>query len=136
MAVHWKEIERLVKAHRMVDPNASEEDLRRALQVWWALKYSRPFKDPLLAEYTLNDLCYEYLTHHFLKPENDPRKQIEESKEIDDEALWIKKMLEEMKAQQAKKVPDQTEKPKEVENPGVISAPGPELPDLSTRFDE
>lgn len=32
----------------------------RFLSFWWSRAYSRPLKDPLLAEYTLEELYYEY----------------------------------------------------------------------------
>lgn len=35
----------------------------RFLSFWWSRTYSRPLKDPLLAEYTLEELYYEYRQH-------------------------------------------------------------------------
>jgi biopolymer transport protein ExbB/TolQ len=33
------------------------------LKSWWSRTYSRPLKDPLLQEYTLEELYYEYRDH-------------------------------------------------------------------------
>ena len=30
------------------------------LQAWWSRTYNRPLKDPLLSEYTMDELYYEY----------------------------------------------------------------------------
>lgn len=35
----------------------------RFLSFWWCKTYSRPLKDPLLAQYTLEELYYEYKEH-------------------------------------------------------------------------
>jgi hypothetical protein len=39
---------------------SDEDGLESYLRSWWSVTYSRPLKDPLLAEYTLYDLLYEY----------------------------------------------------------------------------
>jgi hypothetical protein len=66
----------------------TEKAQLRYLTYWWSNKYNKPFKDPLLREYTLEDLYYEYRLHNeFLEAsveksteEND---KIEEQKEND-----------------------------------------------------
>jgi hypothetical protein len=42
------------------------------LQRWWCKKYNRPRKDPLLAEYTPEELMIEYLEDAI---ENDPSEE-------------------------------------------------------------
>lgn len=129
MAVNWKEIDRLARAHKLVDAAFSEKDLLRTLKVWWCLKYSRPFKDPLLNQYTLDELAYEYLVHFYMDPQNDPeKKQAEEEAEKEDED-WI---MEQMRRIQAEK-----DKKKQPEEPPKKELEEPELPpEISTTFDE
>jgi hypothetical protein len=38
----------------------TEETLRARLESWWSEYYSRPLKDPILQEYTTEELVYEY----------------------------------------------------------------------------
>ena len=123
--VHWTEIENLVKAHRLESPTATEGSLLRTLRLWWCIKYNRPFKDPLLQEYNIDELAYEYLTHYFLDPENDPKKKVVETKAEQEDQEWIKKQIESMAV-----------KPKAEPEPPKKDEPIPELPpDISTRFD-
>jgi hypothetical protein len=118
--VNWKALENLARERRISTTITTEDDLLRSLQVWWCVKYSRPFKDPLLASYTIDELAYEYLTYFFTEPENDPRKKKETEKAKDDDEAWIKKQLENMKT-------------------SVIPPPKEEipenLPEISTKFD-
>lgn len=89
-------IEELARQERLTSPTASNRDLVRALKVWWCTKYNRPFKDPLLLSYTLEELFYEYMTHHFINPDNDPVKQ-KLSKELEqDDEEWVKTQLKQM----------------------------------------
>lgn len=126
--VHWKELEELAKAHRLAKPTASQEDLLRTLQIWWCAKYNRPFKDPLLQTYTIDELAYEYLTYYFLQPENDPKKKADQEKEKQEEEEWVKKQLSSVipTPQEPENQPENQPKPEEI----------PDLPpDISTRFD-
>jgi hypothetical protein len=54
-----KLIEKQVK-----EPLDNEESQLRFLTYWWCQKYNRPFKDPLLKEYTLEELYIEYRTYY------------------------------------------------------------------------
>lgn len=92
--VHWAEIDELVRAARKVDPSASLELLRYALEQWWCLQYNRPLKDPLLKEYSINELIYEFLFHHYQKPENDPDKPKADVSKEDEE--WARQQIEEI----------------------------------------
>jgi hypothetical protein len=110
MALNWTEIDRLVRAHRLVDPTASEEDLIRTLRMWWSIKYSRPFKDPLLNEYTLDELAYEYLTHFYLDPENDPETKKQKDQAAQDDEEWARKMLERVQKEQTASVEENAQR--------------------------
>lgn len=47
-------------AKRHVRARSGENSIYRQLSFWWCKKYNRPFRDPLLQSYTLEDLIYEY----------------------------------------------------------------------------
>lgn len=96
-SVHWAEIDELVKAARKVDPLSSLEHLRYYLEKWWCVQYNRPFKDPLLKEYTTNELIYEFLFHHYQKPENDPDAKKQETDSSKEDEEWVKRQLEQIK---------------------------------------
>lgn len=117
--VNWQEIDRLAKAHHLTDPTINEKALLRFLRLWWCITYRRPLKDPLLKEYTIDELVYEYLIHFYQNPDNDPKKKKEEEAQEKEDEEWVKKML----AKQAAQTPPQ-------EPP----AP-PNLPEISTKFD-
>jgi hypothetical protein len=56
----------------------------RYLTYWWSNKYNRPLKDPLLQEYTIEELYYEYrLGIEFNEAEKE--KVIEESDKIEEQ---------------------------------------------------
>ena len=41
-------------------PLNTEENLLLFLRSWWSRTYNKPLKDPLLAEYSIEDLLYEF----------------------------------------------------------------------------
>lgn len=116
--INWEDIDRLAKAHHLTDPTVSEKSITRFLRVWWCLQYNRPFKDPLLNTYTLDELIYEYLVHFYTDPKNDLNKKAENDAEQADDDAWVKKMI--LKEQQK----EQTKKE-------AAEAP----PEISTKFD-
>jgi hypothetical protein len=122
--VHWESIRKIVIAQQLEDPASSVDSLFRFLRFWWCKTYNRPFKDPLLAEYTLDELTYEYLRHYFALPDNDPSKKIEAEQRQEDDEAWVKKMLAEAKAKKPEPVKP-VEKTQEV----------PNLPDISASFE-
>jgi hypothetical protein len=145
MALNWTLIDRLAKAHRLIDPTASEKDLFRALKLWFCIKYSRPFKDPLIDSYTLDELVYEYLVHYYLDPANDPNKKKEEEKAAQDDDEWIKKMLagglEGAKTQPPAPSVDGGQAPANAQEAPQVAQTRPaevvpDLPDISTSFEE
>lgn len=126
MAVNWVEIDRLAQAHHQIDPTSSEEALTRQLRLWWCIKYNKPFKDPLLETYTLDELAYEYLIWFYMSPDNDPvEKKRKEAQQKSDED-WAREQL--TKASQKKVDP-----PKPPDPP---PQPIPDLPEISTSFGE
>jgi hypothetical protein len=131
MALNWKEIDRLAQAHLAVDPVASESDLARQLRIWWCIKYSRPFKDPLLDSYTLDELVYEYLTWHYMDPENDPREKERKEQQEKDDQEWARSMLTNLKKPGTKKKEEPVIKPPDPVPPVI-----PDLPEISTQFKE
>jgi len=104
MKFHWEAIQRLAKAHHCEDPVADLETFRRFLQFWWCRTYNRPFKDPLLQSYTLDELTYEYLRHLYHEPDMDPRKELEAKKVQSEDDQWIQNMMS--KIQQTKQTVD------------------------------
>jgi hypothetical protein len=47
-------------AHNARAPLDSEEQLLLFLKSWWSRTYNRPLKDPILLDYTLEELLYEF----------------------------------------------------------------------------
>lgn len=117
--MNWLEMERLAKAHHLEPRTHSEDTVRRFLESWWCFKYARPFKDPLLQEYTIDELIYEYMRHYFV--ENDPRIVIEAAKRKAADDEWIRKQLERVAAENA------------IRSKPLSAAPEPG-PDLSTKM--
>lgn len=131
------EIEKIAKAHHLEDPLSSFEAMTRFLEFWWCQKFNRPFKDPLLKSYTRNELLYEFLRYHFIKPEHDPlmeeerKEKLSKEKEVKDADLdWIKRELNSagVGGAEADALIVESEKPSE-------SIPE-SLPDISTTFDD
>lgn len=136
----WSQVTRLAKAHVQEDPASSEAALMRSLRKWWAEKYSRPLKDPLLATYAPAELAYEFLLFYYSDPARDPRA---EQKAKEDEE-WAKEQARKI-AEEAKKLQKQPEeepakdqeakKSDPLEELAKLSMPGGALPpDLSTTF--
>lgn len=128
MAVHWVEIDRLAQAYHQIDPTSSEEALTRQLRLWWCIKYSRPFKDPLLDTYSLDELALEYLTWFYMNPENDPLEKKRNESQLEADAEWARQQLQKIQTEKAKKI-QESEKISE-------PIPIPDLPEISTNFDK
>jgi hypothetical protein len=125
--INWKSIERLAKAHHMENRTETEESLGRFLKFWWCTHYNRPFKDPVLKEYTLDDLAYEFLRLLYLQPEHDPEIKATEERLKNEDEEWIKKQLE-----QTKKNTEINNKKKKRRSKKTSI---PNLPDISTKFE-
>ena len=73
-----------------------KESLLRFLKKWWCLHYNRPYKDPLLMEYTFEELLLEYYEILYFSNEEEKQKvlieiNIFENGEEDEE--WLKKEM-------------------------------------------
>jgi hypothetical protein len=80
--------------------------------MWWCKKYNRPLKDPLLQEYSYEELLYEMSAYSELQKSLDKLAE-EEADRIEDEKYeedlaWAEQMEKEFAAQQA---PVDTPKP-------------------------
>lgn len=132
MKFHWEAIQRLAKAHHCENPVANIQTFRRFLEFWWCRTYNRPLKDPLLAQYTLDELTYEYLRHLYHHPEMDPRKELEAKQVQKDDDEWIKQMMGKIKNQKAEPPPTT---PAATEPASATPINDPQLPEISTKFD-
>lgn len=139
-SLHWNEIDRLVLAHHREDPTSSIEALERYLKKWWCLTYERPFKDPLLEQYTLDELVYEFLTKYYQKPENDPDRIDQDKKRQQEDDEWASRMLQ----KEIEKIQQSAESIKKSVSPqksggrkkSKKNKADADLPDvISTRFD-
>jgi hypothetical protein len=65
----------------------SEKSQLRFLTYWWSNKYNRPIKDPLLQEYTIEELYYEYRLHdEYSKAVNE--KETEEQEKVEEQRTY------------------------------------------------
>lgn len=136
--INWQEIDRLVQASRIVDPTSSEKDLWHQLRIWWCVKFGRPMKDPLLDSYSLNDLVLEYLTYFYMDPENDPVEKKKKEKAAKEDEEWALRQLQNAQPQKTEVVlleKKSLKKSKRSKKPVKSQAP-PDLPEISTKFDE
>jgi len=82
----------------------SEAAQLRFLSFWWSKTYSRPLKDPLLKEYTLEELYYEF--RQFYEREKATKERVEQEadnieKAKEDDALAWAEAEEKKEAQQS-----------------------------------
>lgn len=142
MKLHFDLIQRLARAHHIEDPLLNVDTFTRFLQFWWCQKFNRPLKDPVLQNYTLDELCYEYIRYYYTEPANDPRKELEAKSVREDEDAWIKEQLARFKAQADAKNALQVEVKAEpvAEDPAKSDSQEiqatPVLPEISTKFEE
>jgi len=78
----------------------------RFLTYWWSKTYSRPMKDPLLKEYTLEELYYEFKEHSEREKAAKERAEQEtdniEQAKTDDALAWAE-AEEKKEAEEARK---------------------------------
>lgn len=64
----------------------------RFLHFWWSKTYSRPLKDPLLNEYTIEELYYEYKQYSerekAIKEKAEQEADNIEKEKVDDALAW------------------------------------------------
>lgn len=111
-------------AHNARAPLESEEQIWLFLTSWWSRTYNRPLKDPLLKEYTLEELLYEF----YDRIERDKASEemaertdgkIEEAKEkeaLDWAELEEKKELEELARKEGKASAEEVDPTKDPAN--------------------
>jgi hypothetical protein len=128
MSLNWKEVDRLAKAHHLESRTHDEETLRRWLEFWWCNKFGKPFKEPLLQEYTTDDLIYEYLRYWYT--EHDPKVEMEAAKKKKADDEWIRRQLDRVAKENAEILAKEAAKPEVKKDPEPT--PTPELPDLTT----
>jgi len=97
-------IDLITKKAAREELNTSKSQLR-FLTYWWSNKYNKPFKDPLLHQYTIEELYYEYRLHQEFNEAADEKTtqesdKIEEQKQ-DDAFAWAA-------AEEAKDLEEQT----------------------------
>ena len=74
----------------IADKDARDETSERGnllfLMSWWSEHYNRPLKDPLLQEYTIEELAYEYYGYH--KRKQYIQEKYQENDKIEEEQAW------------------------------------------------
>lgn len=83
-----------------------QDTLELFLKSWWSRQYNRPLKDPLLQQYTVYELLYEYhdrkerdnAQEHFFELEDDKIEEEQEQAALDWAEEEERKELEEAKA--------------------------------------
>lgn len=107
----------------------TEADLERYLTSWWCIRYNRPYKDPLLLSYSLEELIVEYLDVSYRSnPEAfREKKEIEQAKKEDDD--WAEKMAEKF-GEKLMSPEDQAKHEEDIENALAKHAEDNEVDDI------
>jgi hypothetical protein len=82
-------------------PVRTEPDMVRYLRSWFCRHYNRPYKDPLLEQYTLEELLSEYLDVYYRNNPKALEAETEEGKKsakADDK--WLEKMMEQAQSEE------------------------------------
>ena len=82
------------------------------LQSWWSRTYNRPMKDPILHEYTPEELMYEYLDHteRSKHAEETAEQQVEEKEDskFDEAMKWAEEEeAKDREREQSKEKPEE-----------------------------
>jgi hypothetical protein len=77
---------------RITAPVKTEADLSRFLCGWWSRHYNRPYKDPLLKEYTLEELLTEYLDNYYRTNEKALAEETSGKAQASEDEAWLEKM--------------------------------------------
>lgn len=70
----------------------SESDLERYLRAWWCIRYNRPYRDPLLLGYTLEELIVEYLDVSYRSNPDAFKKAKEQQQAQKEDDTWAEAM--------------------------------------------
>lgn len=151
MKIDWDVIDKIAKNIRSVRVDQSADYLQHQLEIWWSVKYNRPLKDPLLKEYSLYELIYEYLIHYYMDPANDPSKQEAKIAEEAADLEWVKRMTARASKKEKPSKTKKSRKKAKKDSAGaeygmdgmfilpseVPDVPFPDLPDvISSKIDE
>lgn len=82
--------------HNIEEKPSDGQSLLKFLKRWWCNYYNKPYKDPLLEEYTLEELLLEYYEILFTKDEEAKKEAILEIDKIDneeDDEEWLKEQM-------------------------------------------
>ena len=94
---------KLIAAHNARADLNDDEQLLLFLKSWWSRLYNRPLKDPLLNEYTLEELLYEFYDRIERRAAEEERKdntEVKEEEAKEKEALdWAEQQEQEELAQ-------------------------------------
>jgi hypothetical protein len=86
----------------IVRPVKTEADMLRFLRAWFCRQYNRPYKDPLLLEYTFEDLLVEYLDVHYRSNPKALEKESPEGKRVEaSDDKWAERMMREATSESA-----------------------------------
>ena len=81
------------------------------LQSWWSRTYNRPLKDPLLLEYTIDELYYEYRDRIERDEAIDERSEQEadkiEDNKVDESLKWAEEEEQKEREESERKASDQ-----------------------------
>ena len=72
----------------------TEAGLEAFLKSWWCIRYNRPYRDPLLQSYTLEELIVEYLDVSYRSNPDGFKKVQAEAVSKQDDDNWADKMAE------------------------------------------
>lgn len=70
-----------------------EESLTRFLRSWWCQRYSKPFKDPMLLDYSVEELLWEYLETNYRADPVAAKEAKEAVKRTEEDEDWLKKQM-------------------------------------------
>lgn len=71
-----------------------ESSPAHALRRWWCRRYNRPYHDPLLETYTLEELLIEYYENLYLDDEKERKKAHDELMfDPEEEEAWLKEQM-------------------------------------------
>lgn len=76
-----------------------ERELEKFLAAWWCKTYQRPYKDPLLLSYTMEELLCEYLDASYrANPEAFKNAKVAEKQRAEDDS-WAERMAKKLGAE-------------------------------------
>jgi len=106
----------LAKIHAFKQPT-SHVDLEHKLTLWWSNTYNRPLKDPILQQYTLNELLYEFHLRNYDNVSKDfaveKEADIIENERLEEALSWAEEEERKEREQAAATIKEEPEEPEE-----------------------